>query len=199
MYNGVNHLAFITNDMNKTVRFYRDLMGFPLVAGIGTREFKHYFFQITPHDAIAFFAYDQAAPMEIKHHGVPTSKPLGFDHVSIGVNTKADLFTVKDRVEAAGFTVTGPVDHGIGWSIYFFDPNNIPLEVTWQTLEIVKPPALSDPEPVATAREGAEPQPHHWPEVTNPTPPAEWKAYPGAGFELRETAIKEKRAKAVGE
>ena len=199
MYNGVNHLAFITNDMNKTVRFYRDLMGFPLVAGIGTQEFKHYIFQITPHDAIAFFAYDQAAPMEIKHHGVPTNKPLGFDHVSIGVNTKADLFTVKDRVEAAGFTVTGPVDHGIGWSIYFFDPNNIPLEVTWQTLEIVKPPALSDPEPVATAREGAEPQPHHWPEVTNPTPPAEWKAYPGAGFELRETAIKEKRAKAVGE
>ena len=130
MYNGVNHLAFITNDMNKTVRFYRDLMGFPLVAGIGTQEFKHYFFQITPHDAIAFFAYDQAAPMEIKHHGVPTSKPLGFDHVSIGVNTKADLFTVKDRVEAAGFTVTGPVDHGIGWSIYFFDNNGIRLEIT---------------------------------------------------------------------
>ena len=56
--------------------------------------------------------------MELKRHGVPTDRPLGFDHVSIGVDTKADLFAVKDKVEAAGFTVNGPVDHGLGWSIW---------------------------------------------------------------------------------
>ena len=31
MYNGINHLAFIAKDMNKTIRFYRDLLRFPLV------------------------------------------------------------------------------------------------------------------------------------------------------------------------
>jgi hypothetical protein len=30
----------------------------------------------------------------------------------------------------AGIEVTGAVDHGIIWSIYFFDPNNIPLEAS---------------------------------------------------------------------
>ncbi len=35
LYNGINHLAFITNDMNRTIRFYRDLLGFPLTAGVG--------------------------------------------------------------------------------------------------------------------------------------------------------------------
>ena len=167
MFNGVNHLAFITKDLDKTIRFYRDLLGFPLVAGIGNEEFKHYFFQITEHDAIAFFAYDQAKPMEYKFHGVATDKPLGFDHVSIGVNTKADLFALKDKLDAAGIDVTGPVDHGFIWSIYIFDPNMIPLEFSWQHMEIVKPPALADPHPVATALEGADPQPGHWPAVTN--------------------------------
>jgi hypothetical protein len=56
MYNGINHLAFITRDMNATIRFYRDLLGFPLVSGVGNGAFKHYFFQVTPRDAIAFFS-----------------------------------------------------------------------------------------------------------------------------------------------
>ncbi len=199
MYNGINHLAFITNDMNGTIRFYRDLLGFPLVAGVGNEEFKHYFFQLSPTDSIAFFSYDHATPMAIKNHGVPTSAPLGFDHVSIGVNTKADLFAVKDKLEAAGLEVSGAVDHGFGWSIYFFDNNNIPLEMTWQNLEIVKPPVLADGEPTEVAQEGSEPQPGHWPEVTSPTPPEQWVAYPGAGFDIRPKGLDEKRARVMGE
>ena len=33
-FTGINHLAFITNDMEKTIRFYRDLLGMELVCGI---------------------------------------------------------------------------------------------------------------------------------------------------------------------
>lgn len=198
MINGIHHLAFITNDMDKTIRFYRDLLGFQLTAGLGNEEFKHYFFRISETDSIAFFSYDHATPMEYKFHGVPTDKPLGFDHVSLGVNTQADLFTIKDKVEAAGLEVTGPVDHGFIWSIYFFDPNNIPLEISWQNMEIVKPPVLADKDASDVAREGAEPQPGHWPEVTRSTPPDEWSASPGAGFEIRPVALAEKRGRMIG-
>ncbi len=31
--NGVNHLAMATGDMDKTIRFWRDLLGMKLVAG----------------------------------------------------------------------------------------------------------------------------------------------------------------------
>lgn len=199
MYNGINHLAFITNDMNRTIRFYRDLLGFPLTAGVGNEQFKHYFFQITETDAIAFFSYDQARPMAYKSHGVPTSEPLGFDHVSIGVNTKADLFGLKDRLEAAGVEVSGPVDHGFIWSIYFFDPNTIPLEVSWQLMQIVTPPVMADAEPASFALEGSQPQPGHWPAVSHPTPPEQWAAHPGAGFEIRSVGLEGKRARVVGE
>ena len=34
-FNGVNHLAMATNDMDKTIRFWRDLLGMRLVAGGG--------------------------------------------------------------------------------------------------------------------------------------------------------------------
>ena len=155
---GVNHLAFITNDMEKTVRFYRDLLGMELTTGIGEQGFRHYFFKFGS-DHVAFFEYDGAQPMEYKFHGQPTTKPLGFDHVSFNVGSREELFVLKDRIEAAGFDVTGAVDHGMGWSIYFFDPNNIPLEVTWDCVEILDAPAIYDADPLAIADEGSSPDP----------------------------------------
>ena len=43
------------------------------------------------------------------------------------------LLEGKRRVEAAGIGVLGPKDHGFCQSIYFFDPNNIRLEMTLRT------------------------------------------------------------------
>ncbi|MEE3004874.1 MAG: VOC family protein, partial [Chloroflexota bacterium] len=45
-FGGINHLAMVTNDMEKTVRFYRDVMGMPLVAAVGNTPggypYRHY-------------------------------------------------------------------------------------------------------------------------------------------------------------
>ncbi len=90
---GLNHLAFITEDMTKTVRFYRDLLGLKLVAGIGHGGYRHYFFQMDV-GQLAFFEYDGAVPMKRKFHGVKTTEPLGFDHVSLTVESKEDLFAL---------------------------------------------------------------------------------------------------------
>ena len=42
---GLNHLAFITSDMEATIRFYRDLLEMDLISGIGHDGFRHYFFK----------------------------------------------------------------------------------------------------------------------------------------------------------
>ncbi|MBT3925396.1 MAG: VOC family protein [Rhodospirillaceae bacterium] len=181
----INHLAFITPDMEKTIRFYRDLLGMELTAGIGHDGYRHYFFK-TGNNYIAFFAYDGAQPMEIKFHGSPSTKPLGFDHLSISVASKEDLFALKDRLEAAGVEVTGAVDHGFIWSIYFFDNNNIPLEASWDFLDIVKTPAIVEDDPLPVAEEGSGPQPGIWPDVTSPTPPEQMTAHPGNGYQMRD-------------
>ena len=185
---GINHLAFITDDMVTTIRFYRDLLGMKLSAGIGHDGYRHYFFQLGDgRTHIAFFEYDGASVMKRKFPGNRTSEPLGFDHVSFTVESKQALFALRDRVEAAGIEVEGAVDHGLFWSIYFFDPhNNIPLEATWQFMDLEQTPAISEDDPLDIAAEGADTQPGHWPSVQNPTPPAEMRALTGNGHPMRE-------------
>ncbi len=188
---GVNHLAFITNDLTKTIRFWRDLLGLRLEAGIGHEGYRHYFFKLGDENQIAFFEYEQASPMEYKFHGERTDKPLGFDHLSMTVDTVEELFGFKDKLEAAGFKVHGAVDHGIIWSIYFFDPNNIPLEISWETMKVTNPPAMDEVKPMEIVAEGADPQPGHWPEVTNPTPRDQFTAHGGNAYTMRETFLRE--------
>ena len=185
---GINHLAFITDDMTTTIRFYRDLLGLRLSAGIGHDGYRHYFFQFPDEVThVAFFEYDGASVMNRKFPGDRTSLPLGFDHVSFTVNSKQDLYALKDRLEAADIEVEGAVDHGIFWSIYFYDPhNNIPLEATWQFMNLERCPAISEDDPLEIAAEGAAPQVGHWPEVRNPTPETEMRATSGNGRPMRE-------------
>ena len=104
-FNGVNHLAMATGDMDKTIRFWRDLLGMRLVAGLGQPGYRHYFFQISNSDLIAFFEWSGTEQVAKKEHGRPVKGPFIFDPVSFGVETEDDLWELKDKLEAAGFHV----------------------------------------------------------------------------------------------
>ena len=88
---GINHLAFITHDLEATIRFYRDLLGMTLEAGVGHGGYRHYFFR-AGEAQVAFFAYEGAQAMRRKNHGAPSREPLGFDHVSLTCETREQLF-----------------------------------------------------------------------------------------------------------
>jgi catechol 2,3-dioxygenase-like lactoylglutathione lyase family enzyme len=184
--NGINHLAMATGDMDKTIRYWRDLLGLRLVAGIGRPGYRHYFFAISETDMIAFFEWPGVEPMPDKDHGAPVRGPVGFDHVSFGVESEEDLWTLKEKLDAAGFWVSEVVDHGFIYSIYSFDPNNIPVEFSYAVrgAEIRQQPAMKDSEPSSVALEGPEPVAGKWPAFPGPTPEQERNIYPGAGSEL---------------
>jgi catechol 2,3-dioxygenase-like lactoylglutathione lyase family enzyme len=185
-FNGVNHLAMATGDMDGTIRFWRDLLGMRLVAGLGQPGYRHYFFQISDRDMIAFFEWPDVEPVEEKEHGRPVKGAYIFDHVSFGVETEDDLWELKDRLAAADFWVSEVIDHGFIHSIYAYDPNGVPIEFSHNVegIDIRKKPVMSDRAPVEAAREGAEPRFEKWPAVQQPTPKKEWKVYAGAGSEL---------------
>ncbi len=185
-FNGVNHLAMATRDMDKTIRFWRDLLGMRLVAGLGQPGYRHYFFQISDTDLIAFFEWHSVTPVADKEHGRPVSGPFIFDHVSFGVESEDDLWSLKDRLQTAGFPVSDVINHGFIHSIYAYDPNGIPIEFSHNVAEIDirKSPQMRDTAPSKVTLEGVEPQTTAWPEVTIPTPKSERVAYPGAGSEL---------------
>ncbi len=185
-FNGVNHLAMATGDMDRTIRFWRDLLGMRLVAGLGRPGYRHYFFAISDRDMIAFFEWPGVLPVEEKEHGRPVAGPFAFDHVSFGVETEEDLWELKDRLIAADIWVSEVIDHGFIHSIYTFDPNGIPIEFSRAVpgIDVRAVPRMADSAPTEAAREGAEPQPGRWPQVARPTPQAERVVYPGAGSEL---------------
>lgn len=185
-YNGINHLAMATGDMDKTIRFWRDLLGLRLVAGIGSPGYRHYFFEISPSDLLAFFEWPGVEPIEEKDHGAPVRGAFAFDHVSFGLESQDMLWELKDKLDAAGFWVSEVVDHGFIRSIYSFDPNGIPIELSAQVpgRDVRKNPVMADTSPSAVTREGSEPQFDRWPKVMTPTPPEEKRVYPGAGSEL---------------
>ncbi len=185
-FNGVNHLAMATGNMDETIRFWRDLLGMRLVAGVGRPGYRHYFFEISENDLIAFFEWTDVEPVAKKEHGRPVEGPFNFDHVSFGVETEDGLWELKDKLTAAGFSVSDVIDHGFIHSIYAHDPNGIPIEFSHNVegVDIRKEPAMVDSDPSDVSREGSEPLFDKWLQVEKQTPQEERVVYPGAGSEL---------------
>ena len=182
-YTGINHLAMVTGDMDRTIRFWRDLLGMRLVAGLGGKGYRHYFFEISDQDMIAFFEWPDVDKIPERDHGVPTRGPVAFDHIAFGVEGDDDLWALKDRLEAAGFWVSEVIDHGFIHSIYTFDPNHIPIEFSSPVagVNLRRQPKMLDRHPSAAASEGPEPRPRRWPAVVHPTPRMERAVDPGEG------------------
>jgi len=182
-YRGINHLALVTGDMTATIRFWRDLLGMRLVAGLGRAGYRQYFFEISPQTLLLFFEWPDAQPMVEKDHGVPVKGPAAFDHVAVAVASDEDLWALKDRLEAAGVWVSELVDHGFIHSIYSFDPNNIPIEFSALVagVDLGRNPRMKDRNPLPAATEGPDPRVGHWPEPCRPTPMSERTLYPGEG------------------
>ena len=189
-YTGINHLAMATADMQATIRFWRDLLGMRLVAGLGRPGYRHYFFEISTHDMIAFFEWPEVEKIPEKDHGVPVKGPFAFDHLAIEVSHDDDLWQIKDRLEAADIWVSEVIDHGFIHSIYTFDPNHIAIEFSAPVpqVDLLRHPRMLDKAPEPAALEGAEPQRGHWPLPKIPTPLSQRQLYPGEGQAFTEAS-----------
>lgn len=185
-FRGIHHLAMATRDMDGTIRFWRDLLGMRLLAGLGKPGYRHYFFEVSGNNMIAFFEWPEVEPMPEKDHGYPFKGPLIFDHVSFEVDAEEDLWTLKDQLDAGGFWVSEVIDHGFIHSIYSFDPNGIPIEFSWNVkgVDVREYPRMVDSVPSRVTLEGPEPRASQWPQVVRPTPVEEREIYPGEGMEL---------------
>jgi catechol 2,3-dioxygenase-like lactoylglutathione lyase family enzyme len=182
-YTGINHLAMATGDMDATIRFWRDLLGMRLIAGLGRPGYRHYFFEISAHDMIAFFEWPYVEPLPEKDHGVPVKGPFAFDHIALEVDSDDALWTLKQMLDAADIWVSEVMDHGFIHSIYTFDPNCIPIEFSAPVhgVDLRRRPHMADRQPSRIAREGPEPQDGHWPPPHPPVAVADRWVYPGEG------------------
>jgi catechol 2,3-dioxygenase-like lactoylglutathione lyase family enzyme len=155
-WQGINHLALVTTDMDATVRFYHGVLGARLVATISQDAFRHYFFEFGPQCTVAFFEYaDAPAQPFVNRAGVPNERAPQFDHLSLNLPDEKALHVLRQRLHSRGWEVTDVVDHQIVRSIYFTDPNGIALEASWwvrdptgQPADYGDPQLFADPDPV---------------------------------------------------
>ncbi|MDE0053758.1 MAG: VOC family protein [Gammaproteobacteria bacterium] len=129
----IHHVAYRCNDAKETVDFYRGVLGmeFQLAFAEDTvpstkapDPYMHVFLDAGMGNVLAFFELPSAPPM-----GKDPNTPAWVQHIAFEVADADALAEARDRVEAAGLDVIGPVDHGLFDSIYFFDPNGHRLEI----------------------------------------------------------------------
>ena len=151
---GINHLAFITDDMVTTIRFYRDLLGMKLSAGIGHDGYRHYFFQLA--DGVyprRIFRIRRCDCHESKisrrsHH------PAAGLSITYRSRWSRGKHYLRSRIVSRqlGSRLRARLTTAMFWSIYFYDPhNNIPLEATWQFMDLEQTPAISEDDPLDIA------------------------------------------------
>ena len=146
---GVDHAAFPTFDPKGTVRFYRDVLGFPVAHAICATgwgpsdhpDFIHFFFDIGGGDRVAFFYYfGHARPPEGEQGdawaALPEGTPVYFArsrHLAIHVPSEADMLEYKRRLDASKWPCEMQVMHETIESIYVHDPNGYFVEITRPT------------------------------------------------------------------
>ena len=118
---GLHHTALISSDVETTVRFYQDVLGFPLTELIENRDYpgsSHFFFDIGNGNLLAFFDLpgldlgDYAEVLGGLHHIAISVEPQRWQHL-------------RGKLEAAG------VDYMLesGTSVYFRDPDGARVEL----------------------------------------------------------------------
>jgi catechol 2,3-dioxygenase-like lactoylglutathione lyase family enzyme len=143
---GVDHAAFPTFDPAATVRFYRDVLRFPVVhsicaAGWGPEDhpdFIHFFFDIGNGDRLAFFYYFglarlHAAPRGDAYAAFDATVPEFFvksRHLAIHVDSEEQLLEYRRRLDASDWPVEMQIKHETIESIYTHDPNGYLFELT---------------------------------------------------------------------
>ncbi len=183
-YKGIHHPAFVTQDMGKTIRFWRDLLGLKLIYTVGGPGDRQAFFDAGLGNRLVFFEWPNVEDIPYKRHGEPQDGPCVFDHVAIAVADEESLWEIMARLDAAEFPVSDMIDHGYCRSIYGYDPNRLPIEFLCPSprVDLDRLPVFADTDPVEAAQEGPDPQPGHWPEP-EPIVDEERLIAPGAGRE----------------
>ncbi len=156
----INHLALVCKDMARTVDFYSNVLGMPLIKtielpnGMG----QHFFFDMGNGGSLAFFWFPDApeaapgvASPQPKWGAGLTTAHASMNHVAFDIPVEK-IEDYQRRLAAKGIEVTDVVNHDDSSeqqspevnettfvrSIYFFDPDGILLEFAGWTREFAE-------------------------------------------------------------
>jgi catechol 2,3-dioxygenase-like lactoylglutathione lyase family enzyme len=118
---GLHHVALLSADVERTIRFYSELLEFPLTEIIENRDYQgsnHFFFDIGNGNLLAFFDFPG---LDLG----PYAEVLGgLHHIAISVDLPI-WERLRGKLDEAGIEYLNES----GTSIYFRDPDGARLEL----------------------------------------------------------------------
>jgi catechol 2,3-dioxygenase-like lactoylglutathione lyase family enzyme len=118
---GLHHVALLCSDVERTVRFYQEVLEFPLTEIFENRDYagsNHFFFDIGNGNLLAFF---DLPGLDLG----PYAEVLGGLH-HLAISVEPDRWDrLKARLQEAGVAY----QEESGTSIYFPDPDGVRLEL----------------------------------------------------------------------
>jgi catechol 2,3-dioxygenase len=119
----IGHVHLRVSDLDRAIRFYRDLMGFDLLVRLG--------------DEAAFLSaggYHHHIGLntwESKDGPPPPHGTTGLYHFAVNYPTRKDLAVALKRLLDNGWSIDGASDHGTHEAIYLHDPDFNGIELAW--------------------------------------------------------------------
>jgi catechol 2,3-dioxygenase-like lactoylglutathione lyase family enzyme len=118
---GIHHAAFICSSVEQTIKFYQELLEFPLTEIFGNRDYEgssHFFFDVGNGNLLAFFDFPG---LDLG----PYRETLGnLNHIAISV-TGEKWERLRGKLDAAGIAY----HTASTTSIYFADPDGTRVEL----------------------------------------------------------------------
>jgi catechol 2,3-dioxygenase len=119
----IGHVHLKVADLDRAIRFYRDVLGFELTQRYGS--------------AAAFLSaggYHHHIGLNTwESQGGPAPAPgtTGLYHLAILYPTRPELARALRAVLAAGIPLDGASDHGVSEALYLRDPDDNGVELSW--------------------------------------------------------------------
>src|SRR6187551_4068292 len=117
----IGHVHLKVADLDRALRFYRDVLGFELTqrygkeaAFLSARGYHH-------HIGLNTWESEGGSP--------PPSNSTGLYHLAIAYPTRTELADALRRLMRAGIPLEGASDHGVSEALYLRDPDGNGVEL----------------------------------------------------------------------
>ena len=118
----LGHVVFYVKDLEQSLAFYRDLLGFKEVGRVFNGAASALTSGRTHHELLLIQVGDAPGP--------PTGRRRGLYHIGIKVGDSLDeLRAAKRELEQAGVEIGGMSDHTVSQSLYLHDPDGNEVEL----------------------------------------------------------------------
>ena len=118
----LGHVVFYVRDLERSLAFYRDLLGFKEVGRVFGGAAAALTSGRTHHELLLIQVGDAPGP--------PTGRRRGLYHIGIKVGDSLDeLRAAKRELERAGIEIEGMSDHTVSQSLYLRDPDGNEVEL----------------------------------------------------------------------